>query len=130
MKTDLEVEVEVDLGELGKVLIFRDKHTAAIIYRYHHYRLLHIRVAWAASREDLSHIIPSLPIADSHRHNNALFSILSRFPCLNKIVIYCIFDQSNSLELPCLLRKSRQSGRSRSLRKFGLFCCTSQKSGH
>ena len=27
MKTDLEVEVEVDLRQLGKVIIFRDKHT-------------------------------------------------------------------------------------------------------
>ena len=33
MKTDLEVEVEVDLRQLGKVLIFRDKQTALIIYR-------------------------------------------------------------------------------------------------
>ena len=66
-------------------------------YHHHHYHLLHIRVAWAASREDLSHIIPPLPIADSHRHNNnnnnnnhnnALFvSTLSCFPCLNKFVM-------------------------------------------
>ena len=27
MKTDLEVEVEVDLRHLGKVIIFRDKQT-------------------------------------------------------------------------------------------------------
>ena len=27
MKTDLEVEVEVDLRQLGKVIIFRDKQT-------------------------------------------------------------------------------------------------------
>ena len=27
MKTDLKVEVEVDLRQLGKVLIFRDKQT-------------------------------------------------------------------------------------------------------
>ena len=27
MKTDLEVEVEVDLRQFGKVLIFRDKQT-------------------------------------------------------------------------------------------------------
>ena len=27
MKTDLEVEVELDLRLLGKVIIFRDKHT-------------------------------------------------------------------------------------------------------
>ena len=57
-------------------------------YHHHHYYLLHIRVAWAASREDLSHIIPPLPIADSHRHDNALFvSSLSSCPCLNKFVI-------------------------------------------
>ena len=40
MKTDLEVEVEVDLRQLGKVLIFRDRQTnkqnLPIIYRYHH----------------------------------------------------------------------------------------------
>ena len=33
MKTDLEVEVEVDLRPLGKVIIFRDKHNLPIIYR-------------------------------------------------------------------------------------------------
>ena len=37
MKTDLEVEVEVDLRQLGKVIIFRDKQTnrqnLPIIYR-------------------------------------------------------------------------------------------------
>ena len=33
MKTDLEVEVEVDLRQLGKVLIFRDRQTAPIIYK-------------------------------------------------------------------------------------------------
>ena len=32
MKTDLEVEVEVDLRQLGKVLIFCDRHSP-IIYR-------------------------------------------------------------------------------------------------
>ena len=33
MKTDLEVEVQVELRQLGKVLIFRDKHNLPIIYR-------------------------------------------------------------------------------------------------
>ena len=33
MKTDLEVEVEVDLRPLGKVIIFRDRHSP-IIYRF------------------------------------------------------------------------------------------------
>ena len=37
MKTDLEVEVEVDLRQLGKVIIFRDRQTdkqnLPIIYR-------------------------------------------------------------------------------------------------
>ena len=32
MKTDLEVEVEVDLRQLGKVLIFRDTHTEPSYY--------------------------------------------------------------------------------------------------
>ena len=34
MKTDLEVEVEVDLRPLGKVIIFRVKQNLPIIYRY------------------------------------------------------------------------------------------------
>ena len=34
MKTDLEVEVEVDLRPLGKVLIFRDRQNLPIIYRF------------------------------------------------------------------------------------------------
>ena len=34
MKTDLEVEVEVDLRPLGKVIIFRDKQNLPIIYRF------------------------------------------------------------------------------------------------
>ena len=35
MKTDLEVEVEVDLRPLGKVIIFvTDKQNLPIIYRY------------------------------------------------------------------------------------------------
>ena len=33
MQTDLEVEVEVDLRPLGKVLIFRDRQNLPIIYR-------------------------------------------------------------------------------------------------
>ena len=33
MKTDLEVEVQVDLRQLGKVLIFRDPQTAPNIYK-------------------------------------------------------------------------------------------------
>ena len=33
MKTDLEVEVEVDLRPLRKVIIFRDKQNLPIIYR-------------------------------------------------------------------------------------------------
>ena len=42
MKTDLEVEVEVDLRHLGKVIIFRDKQTdrTFLLYiddLYHHY---------------------------------------------------------------------------------------------
>ena len=40
MKTDLEVEVEVYLGQFGKVLIFRDKQTnrtfPLYIDHYHH----------------------------------------------------------------------------------------------
>ena len=34
MKTDLEVEVQVDLRQFGKVLIFRDKQNLPIIYRF------------------------------------------------------------------------------------------------
>ena len=34
MKTDLEVEVEVDLRQLGKVIIFRYTQNLPIIYRY------------------------------------------------------------------------------------------------
>ena len=39
MKTDLEVEVEVDLRHLGKVIIFRDKQTdrTFLLYIDHHY---------------------------------------------------------------------------------------------
>ena len=44
MKTDLEVEVEVEFRQLGKVIIFRDRQTnrqnLPIIYRY---RILHHR---------------------------------------------------------------------------------------
>ena len=38
MKTDLEVEVEVDLRHLGKVIIFRDKQTdrTFLLYIDHH----------------------------------------------------------------------------------------------
>ena len=32
MNTDLEVEVEVDLRQLDKVLIFRDRHTEPSYY--------------------------------------------------------------------------------------------------
>ena len=46
MKTDLEVEVEVDLRHLGKVIIFRDKQTdrtfllyidPSFDHQHHHY---------------------------------------------------------------------------------------------
>ena len=40
MQTDLEVEVEVDLRPLGKVLIFHDRQNLPIIYRY---RIFHHR---------------------------------------------------------------------------------------
>ena len=40
MKTDLEVEVEVDLRPLGKVLIFRDPQTdrQLLLYINHHHK--------------------------------------------------------------------------------------------
>ena len=38
MKTDLEVEVEVDLRQLGKVIIFRDKQTNRQLLLYIDYR--------------------------------------------------------------------------------------------
>ena len=39
MKTDLEVEVKVDLRQLGKVIIFRDRQTdTLLLYIDHHYR--------------------------------------------------------------------------------------------
>ena len=37
MKTDLEVEVEVDLRPLGKVLIFRDRQLLFYINHHHHH---------------------------------------------------------------------------------------------
>ena len=46
MKTDLEVEVEVDLRQLGKVIIFRDRQTdkqnLPIIFRYGQTRYTYI----------------------------------------------------------------------------------------
>ena len=46
MKTDLEVEVEVDLRQLGKVIIFRDKQTNRQL-------LLYIDHLFTYSREEL-----------------------------------------------------------------------------
>ena len=60
MKTDLEVEVEVDLRPLGKVIIFRDKHNLPIIYRYHKYHNSNRRVHLIMSTFQVSGTVEQL----------------------------------------------------------------------
>ena len=70
MKTDLEVEVEVDLRQLGKVIIFRDKQTNRQLLLYIDYHVASCRAATGSKLLTIGRYLTILLKQDSRLWTN------------------------------------------------------------